>query len=164
MSEFKPVEALETLVRFQVDFVLIGGIAGRLWGSPSITGDTDVCPERSRENLDRLARALSDLDATLRGPPDGLPFRLDGETLSRGANFTLNTAFGKLDVVGLPAGVDGYEELARSAVPLPLGTIEVRVCSLEDLIKMKQATGRPRDKAELARLEAVRVELEEQRE
>ena len=162
MSEFKPVEALETLVRFGVEFVLIGGIAGRLWGSPSITGDTDVCPERSRRNLDRLALALDDLDATLRGAPDDVPFLLDSETLAGGANFTFNTAFGKLDVVGLPAGVDGYDELVRSAVTLPLGKIDVMVCSLDDLIRMKRAAGRPKDRADLARLEAVKAELEEE--
>jgi hypothetical protein len=61
-----PLDACEALVSRRVRFVVIGGFAAQLRGSPSITQDTDVCYERTPENLERLAQALTDLHATLR--------------------------------------------------------------------------------------------------
>ena len=51
-------------------FLLIGGVAGRLWGSPSLTNDTDVCYAPDPDNLERLAGALRGLDADLRDVDD----------------------------------------------------------------------------------------------
>lgn len=68
------IGVLEVLAEHGVDHVLIGGLAANVLGSDSITSDIDVCYERSRPNLVRLAAALQDMDARLRGAPDGLPF------------------------------------------------------------------------------------------
>ncbi|MEO7443536.1 MAG: hypothetical protein ABIW46_08400, partial [Acidimicrobiales bacterium] len=134
--------ALATLVRHGVRFVLIGGLSGRAHGSPTITNDTDVCYARDRPNLEALAEALVELGAHLRGVDDDVPFRLDALTLERGLNFTFETSAGALDIVGLPAGVAGYEELAANAVEMDLGVgTPVRVCALDDLIRMKRAAG-----------------------
>ena len=43
---FDPLTALRTLVERGVRFVLIGGYAGALRGSPVITGDLDICYAR----------------------------------------------------------------------------------------------------------------------
>ena len=102
---YDPLAALGVLNRFGVRFVVIGGVAGRLWGSPTLTNDVDICYERSQDNLERLAAALVDLDARLRGVDENVPFLLDAETLKRGQNFTFTTSLGPLDVLGLPAGI-----------------------------------------------------------
>jgi hypothetical protein len=98
VPEFDPRKLLETLVRHDVDFVLIGGMAGVARGSAYITLDMDIAYERSHANLVRLADALRELDATLRGAPSDLPFVLDARTLENGANFTFDTRFGPLDI------------------------------------------------------------------
>ncbi len=71
---FDPRPPLRVLCSHDVRFVIIGGIAGVLLGSPSLTFDLDLCYERSRQNLEALAAALTELKATLRGVPSGLPF------------------------------------------------------------------------------------------
>ena len=60
MSEppFDPLTALRTLAERGVRFVLIGGYAGALRGSPVITGDLDICYARDDDNVERLAGAL----------------------------------------------------------------------------------------------------------
>jgi hypothetical protein len=64
-------------------------------------------------------------------------------------------------VIGQPAGVKGLEELATNAVEFDLGDgLVVPVCALEDLIRMKRAAGRTKDRIELEVLEAVREEVE----
>lgn len=141
-----------------VDFVLIGGVAARLHGSPSLTRDVDICYSRDRGNLERLAHMLSTVHARLRGPVDDVPFLLDARTLLAGANFTLTTDLGDLDLLALPAGVAGYDELARSAELVDLGDISVLVTTLDDLIRMKTAAGRAKDRAEAEILAALRDE------
>jgi hypothetical protein len=145
--DFDPKPIFETLVRHGVDFVVIGGIAGMAHGSALNTDDIDVAYERSRENLEKLAAALVELEAKLRGSnvPDDLPFILDAETLRQGSNFTFDTKFGILDILGDAAGAPSYRNLAADAVTVEIARVQVRVSSLDHLIAMKLATGRPRD-------------------
>src|SRR5205823_1779242 len=90
----------EIMLAHGVKFIVIGGQAEYLMGSPRVTFDVDLCYERSKENLQRLADALKEIGVTLRGAPAGVPFRLDAKTLEMGANFTFDTPLDKLDLLG----------------------------------------------------------------
>src|SRR5436309_7741556 len=93
---FDPLAVLCTLVRHEVRFVLIGGYAAAIRGSPVITGDVDICYARDDDNLEQLAAALGKLGATLRGAPPDVPFRLDAGSLKSGDHFTFSTKAGAL--------------------------------------------------------------------
>jgi hypothetical protein len=167
MSELPPhapVDALEALVARRVRFVVIGGFASQLRGSPSLTGDTDLCCARDAENLERLALALSDLEASLRGAPRDLPFASDVRTLEAGDHFTFDTTAGALDILGHPSGIPGgYEELERAADQMEIAPgLSVTVASIDDMIRMKRAAGRPKDLIEVEVLGALRDEIDEQ--
>lgn len=153
---------LRALSEHGIRFVVIGGLAGNAWGSPTVTYDLDICYARDQANLEKLAAALRDLGATLRGAPDDLPFRLDATTLKLGDSFTFKTRLGDLDCLGTPTGTLGFDELDRTAVRGDLRGVSVRVVALEDLIRMKRAAGRPKDLIEAEVLGALRRELEEQ--
>jgi predicted nucleotidyltransferase len=160
MSErgFEPAAALRILVAHKVDFVVIGGIAARLWGSPTVTRDLDVCYARGAANLERLAEALQDMHAKLRGVSEELTFRLDARTLAAGDRFTFKSDVGDVDCLGTPAGTGGYDDLRASAERLDIDGLKVWVTSLADLIEMKRAAGRPKDRVEVEILGAVRDE------
>ena len=159
--QFDPLRALQTLNRYGVRYVLIGGFAGKLHGSPALTVDIDVCYARDPDNLERLVEALRTLHPVLRGADPGLPFRLDARTIGNGDSFTFVTDAGDLDILGTPAGSGGYEQLARTAVRMDVGEgVTVAVASLDDLIAMKQASGRARDRAHLEILGALRDEID----
>jgi hypothetical protein len=143
-----------------VRYVLVGGFAATVLGSPRTTVDLDVVYARDPDNLDRLARALEPLSPYLRGGPPGLPFRLDVPTLERGLNFTLTTTKGDLDLLGEIAGGGSFEALAAGAAPLRVFGQDILVVTLPQLIRLKRAAGRPRDLGALAELEAL---AEEQR-
>jgi hypothetical protein len=146
-SEFRPRPILETLVAHEVDFVLIGGMAGMARGSSFPSYDVDIACARSRENLERVAAALRELKATLRGAPPGLSFRLDAETLEGGANFTFDTRYGSLDILSYIVGAPGYKALKQAGgEPVEVESVRIVVASLDHLIAMKEAAGRPKDK------------------
>jgi hypothetical protein len=156
---FDPLAGIRVLLAHDVRFVLIGGVAGAAHGSPSVTQDLDICPERSPENMHRLADALRGVHARLRGADDAVPFLLDARTLAAGDHFTFTSDVGDLDCLTTPAGTDGYEDLVRDAVVVDLDGAEVATASLDALIRMKRAAGRPKDRAELEILGALRDEL-----
>jgi hypothetical protein len=141
-----------------VDFIVIGGVASLAHGSPSLTRDLDVCYGRSPANLEALARALRRLGATLRGAPPDLPLRLDSRTLANGDHFTFSTSSGDFDCLGTPTGTAGYSDLITGAIEVQLGDLAVKVTGLDDLIRMKRAAGRPKDRVELEILGALREE------
>jgi predicted nucleotidyltransferase len=156
---FDPSAAIGVLHDHEVRFVLIGGVAGAVHGSPSVTQDLDICPEDSLENLGRLAAALAEVHAHLRGVDDDVPFLLDARTLAAGDHFTFSTDLGDFDCLITPAGTQGYAELMLDAVVVDRAGIDVPVASLDALIRMKRAAGRAKDRAELEILGALRDEL-----
>jgi hypothetical protein len=160
LRPFDPEQVLETLLRHRVRFVVIGGIAGRLLGSPTLTNDLDICYARDRKNLSALSAALLELEATLRGAPEGLPFRPDVPTLEAGDHFTFTTNAGNFDCVGTPAGSGGFQDLIAGATIMSIGQMSVPIVALEDLIRMKEAAGRPKDRIELEILAALKEEIE----
>jgi hypothetical protein len=164
LAPHAPVDALEALVARRVRFVVIGGFASQLRGSPSLTGETDLCYARDPENLGRLALALADLEASLRGAPRDLPFVLDARTLEAGDHLTFDTTAGALDILARPSGIPGgYEELERAADGMEIAPgLTVKVASIDDIIRMKRAAGRPKDLIEVEVLGALRDEIDEQ--
>jgi hypothetical protein len=160
---FDPIPLFQILSRRRVRFVLIGGFAGRLWGSNTITNDLDICYARDRANLEALVEALQEMGATLRGAPKDVPFLLDAQTLERGDHFTFDTKFGDLDCLGIPAGSKGFQELVDGSTEMAVGSVRVQVASLHDLIRLKRAAGRPKDLVEVEILAALREEIERER-
>ncbi len=157
--EFAFERILEVLVRHGVRFVVVGAVAAIAQGSPLPTEDVDITPARDQDNLERLATALVELKATLRveNHLGGVPFPFDAATLERNEIWTLTTPDGDLDIVFVPAGTSGYDDLRRSAIVVDFGSSTVAMASLSDVIRSKQAAGRPKD---LGQLPALRQTLE----
>lgn len=152
---YEPDRLLATLLRHGVEFVVIGGFAAQLRGSPYDTFDVDVTPARSRQNLERLARALGDLEARIRveagvEPPELV---LEPAFLDRFQDLALVTRHGNLDICLAPDGTRGYDDLRRSATRERItGTLEISVASLADVIRSKEAAGREKDRVHLPTL------------
>lgn len=161
-ARFQPEELIRRLVEAGIDFVVIGGLAAQAHGSTSITRDLDVCIPRDLVTLERLAVVLRDIAAVRRGlPADAPPMPpLDARTLRAGSLFTLETAYGPFDLLAKPDPGFDYETLRRSALSTTLLGMPVLFASLEDLIAMKRAAGRPKDRIEIEILGALREEID----
>lgn len=159
---FQPAELVRRLVAAEVRFVVIGGLAVQAHGSPSATFDLDIVPSWDVANLGRLASVLAEIAAVRHGLPANAPSMppLDAVTLLAAATFTLNTRYGRLALLENPEPGFDYERLMRSAEPRDLFGSRLFVASLDDLIAMKRAAGRPKDRVELEILGALREEID----
>lgn len=158
IGDFEPERMLGALHAAGVRFVLIGGMAAVLHGDAGVTLDLDLVPDRERDNLEKLARALRNLGARIRAAdaPQGLPFDCSAaffRNLPPDAIVNLTTDAGDLDVAFRPSGTEGYADLRRDAALVEIAEgIEIRVASLGDVIRSKAAADREKDRQALPRL------------
>ena len=162
VAAWDPYRALEVLTRHEVRFIVVGAFSAVVQGYPLPTYDTDVTPARDRANLERLVPALVELDAQLRLPRnERLPFVIDVRALEQSEAWTLATNAGPLDLVFVPPGTRGYDDLRRDAVEDVVGGTRVLLASLRDVIRMKRASNRLKDQAQIPALEATLERLRE---
>jgi hypothetical protein len=167
-AAYDPVQLLSALAAADVEFVVIGGIAAILHGDDAGTSATDTTVRRTKANLDRLAAALQALDARLLvvAGRDGealVDIPIVAQALSSVTSARFLTRFGVLDVVLHPDGIPRFDDWAANATPVDIGGgVLVAVAALEDIIRSKEAAGRPKDAAALPRLHALRDLIERQ--
>jgi hypothetical protein len=149
-------ELLVRLVRADIRFVVIGGLALGSWGVVRGTKDCDIVPDPSFDNLDRLA----DLAVELGGHVQLGESLLGSERsiaglLHSGERTLIATRLGDLDVVQGLDGVQSYAELRKGAIEVDFAGVRIAICSLDHLRSMKRAAGRPRDLVDLDDLDAA---------
>ncbi len=163
---FSPIDIFRILARHEVKYVLIGALAGTLHGSPIATQDVDICPDRSEDNMERLARALQEMDARVYTSehPDGFPFATDATMLKRNDIWNLVTPYGRFDISIEPTGTRGYADLSRKMTWMEIGGVKVPVADLRDVIRSKEAAGREKDDRHIPTLRKLleRLNHEEQ--
>ncbi len=162
---FDPVRICEILNEERVEYVIVGGFAAVIRGSSLPTRDIDIVPSRVSENLDRLARALTRMNAEIRIKGGSVPTRIDGAFLAN-MPFMLNlvTDFGEMDLTFNPAGRAGGFDGWRVGATIETVSegVTVVVASLDDVIDSKQAANRAKDHLSLPYLESLRDEIRRQ--
>jgi len=148
--EFVPDEILAVLIRHEVECIVIGGMAAYLQGSPLPTEDVDVVPAEDLDNLARLSTALYELDAKVRAAGiEPQPFHHNAQSLAAALIWNLTTTYGDLDITLRPSGTQGYDDLKRDAITVKLRGVDVRLASLADIVRSKEAAGRNKDRRAL---------------
>jgi predicted nucleotidyltransferase len=149
---------LERLREADIDFVLVGGLAVNAWGYLRATRDVDLVPDPSPENLARLDTLLVELGGKVEVGDRLLESGAIRTFLRTGDRTLVLTDLGRIDVLqGLPQ-VPTFSALDERATEVDLDGLVVKVCSLDDLLAMKRASDRPRDRDDLEALEAAREE------
>ncbi len=154
MPDAQPLDAeriFATLDAHEVEYVVIGGIAVQVHGHVRMTNDVDLIPSPAPENLQRLARALKDLDARVLNPGSE-HVKLDARTLPRATLWQLSTRHGDIDVLHHAPGAAPFPQLRKRALVIALGGHPIPIAGRDDLIRMKRAAGRPIDLADIAAL------------
>lgn len=147
---------LERLIRYRVEFIVIGGFAAVAHGVTLLTQDIDICCRLAPDNLMRLQDALADIHPVHRMPPSRPPLRLTRETATEFHNLYLETDWGQLDCLGEVLGVGDYEQALAASVSVSLPAGPCLILSIEALIRAKEAMGRERDRQAILQLRAIR--------
>ncbi len=157
MDRARYAEVLRRLAANDVEFIVVGLMAGVLRGAPVMTADLDLVHRRNAENVSRLLHVLGGLDATYRHDPRRLR-PAESHLMSPGHQL-LVTTHGDLDCLGTVGNGRGYEDLLDRAPELQIGDgLAVRVIDLPTLIELKESAGRPKDLAALPVLRATLAE------
>jgi hypothetical protein len=160
-AKLDPYALLQALDRHRIAYVVIGGFARIVQGTEEMTYGLDITPSLREQNLERLERALRDVDAAR---ADGREPSLDLKTLAEKPVHELRTRYGELKLVPEPAGTRGYDDLRRAANREPLGRgVRPSVASIGDLARMVSAMGDEERIPQLMQLRRL-VELERGRE
>ncbi|MEW6202170.1 MAG: hypothetical protein AB1546_09355 [bacterium] len=156
-EQSKAKDVLTHLKEFDVDFIIIGGMATIARGSTNIpiTNDIDICYARDKKNLVNLVKALTPFHPHLRGAPKDLPFTFDEKTLEIGLNFPLSTDAGYIDLIGEVSGLGNYDEVLKYSEKLQIYDMECYFLTIEGLIKNKKVAGKEKDLRAVIELEAL---------
>lgn len=154
MTVFDPARIFQTLDRYGVDYLTIGAWAVIAHGYVRATADIDFVARLDRDNMVRLAAALTELNAKLRGvDADKLGIDpTDPSILENGASFTMDTDAGPLDFLNDVPGAEDYDQMRTRARQVDAGSVTVWVVGLDDLIRMKEASGREQDLLDVRKL------------
>lgn len=135
--------------RHRVRYVVIGAFAAIAQQAPiDPTRDIDFTPQMTKANLQRLSAALKELGARIRttAVEERLPFDHDADSLGRATVWNLVCDLGEFDISFRPSGFDGgYDDLSPGAHVVVIEDVRVRIADLADVIRSKEAAGRPKD-------------------
>jgi hypothetical protein len=151
---------LQKLLNHNVDFVLAGGLACTVHGSPLVTQDIDICVAIDDTQLAKLRDALRDVRPRFRMNPNFKPSFLDhpkrGNELK---NIYLETDLGVLDIMSELQPVGNFAMVKERAITIHLYGHDCKVVCLEDLIRIKQTMTRPKDKEALLHLRVLQEKI-----
>lgn len=137
---------LRSLNAHSVDYVLIGAAAFPVHGYARATLDVDVFIRPTPENAQRTRRALTAFGYDLTSVTDE-------ELLSR--KLLIRQYLVETDIHPFVKGVS-FDEVWERRVQDRIGDTPASFASLDDLIRMKEAAGRPKDLEDLRVLRRLR--------
>ncbi len=159
-SWFSPV--LQALANGGVDYVLVGGLATIAHGYLRTTQDIDLIVELTEDNALRAVLTLEKIGYRPRVPEPAVRFadaaaRRMWRDEKNMMVFTMIHESPKRPVVDLFIDYPlPWKQLRDAAVERTVAGVVVPVCSIDDLITIKEAAGRDRDLVDIAKLRQVR--------
>jgi len=129
------IRFLRELVRFKVDFMIIGLSAAALQKAPVVTQDVDLWFADLADP--QLTKALKKVKSIYIPPMGNNPPMFAGDNVKL------------FDIVTHVHGLGEYAKVKKQAIKISLDDFKVSVLPLELIIKSKQAAGRIKDKLAL---------------
>ena len=157
------LDLFHALHRHQVDYLLVGGLAMNLHGVPRMTMDVDLVLVMNEANLDRFIACAQELELTptapvalisLKDPGQRAIWREQKQMIAFGLQNTRARLPVMVDVLIAPP-LDIEKAFSR-AVERKLEDLPIRLAAIDDMIALKQGTGRLQDVSDIEHLERIR--------
>lgn len=146
----------ELLHAHHIDFVLIGGFAGVVYGSSLVTNDIDICCPLSSSYIDKLRTMLKDHRPKHRLTPQRLSFLTTPTDTTNVKNLYLETDLGSLDILSDVLGIGDFNKVKENSHEIQVYGHLCRLLTLDALILSKETLARPKDLASVLELKAIR--------
>jgi len=150
---------IEGLVKADVQFIIVGGLAAVIQGAPVTTMDVDIVYCRSSENISKLFAFLKSIGSVYRRP-DNKIIEPKKEDFSGMGHALFSTRLGPLDVLAFIEEEKTYEDLLKHAIEIEFRGRTIRVLDIKMLIDLKRKSKDPKDKQRLPVLEETLRQLE----
>lgn len=147
-------KVFDSLLKNNVEFVVVGEIACLIHGWKTITQTVEICYLKTVKNLKLLNTALVSFNTESKAFSEN--FTLEDQTIQNRTNFKFETDIGNIDLLDEVNGVGSYKDVLRNSEIRQLFGIQIRVLTLDALISAKRAAGRTKDLLVLPELEALR--------
>ena len=146
------------LLEARVDFIVVGMAAGQMHGSRLLTENIDIVYKQDRTNIAILASYLNEIDAHVQDlwPTEGFASEFSLERLLDEKSLTLSSRDGEVDVLHRIDGIGEYDEVFTMSQSISLGSVSLRIITIDGLILSKRAANRPKDLLHLPDLECIR--------
>ena len=153
---FDPFPLLRSLHQAGANIVVIGQVAGIMHGSAELTGDLDLLWDGSPDHTEALVAAFAEAGAAI-NDDDGAPLPIGTEAFRLPkVQFTSPTASGDCCTPALNWGAMNVAEfIDRALTATDRDGLQVRYLHRDDLIRMRRAVGRPKDRRRADELEAL---------
>lgn len=145
-----------------VQYIVVGGIATILHGYVRATADVDLVVDLQVQEATKVVTALTDQGFKPKIPVDAMDFA-DPEKREQWINEKGMQVFSMYHPEKTGMTVDlfveqpiAFNELFERSVLMDLDGVPVRVCSIDDLITMKQQAGRHKDLADIEQLTKIK--------
>jgi len=144
----------------KVKYVIVGGIAANLLGLIRATADLDIVIDMNAGNIRKVDEALRSLAFKAKQPIDVRALdtqalmKLKKEKNLKALNYYKANELSEVDII-IDSSVS-FEQAKRHARTIPVGGLKLPVISIDDLIRMKSATGRSVDKFDVEQMKKIR--------
>ena len=149
-------DLVKIIARAQAEVIIVGRIAMTLRGGSYVTYDFDVCYRREPGTIARLCRALAP------HRPHLCCALSDIQTAPLTEAMSLDTDLGRIDLLGVLAGIGDYEQVLQLSQTMTVDDVVVQVLSLDGLIATKEAILREKDLLHLPMLRALKALKDEE--
>ena len=160
-------EILEGLYKSKVKYLIVGGLSVNLYGVPRVTQDIDIVIAMDRENVLKITSLLKELGYVPRLPvspddlanPDKVKDWIENKNLKAFSFYHKNENYKVIDIV-LVHPLD-FEKSFKNRTVKRAKDIDIYLASIDDVVKMKEFSGRTQDLSDIEMLNKVRKYLEE---
>lgn len=153
---------LENLSKDDCRFIVVGGFAAVLHGNNRLTSDIDLVMDLEKSNIDKTVDCLNNLGLKSRLPVD--PKQLSDKGIRDSWIHEKNMIVFSFYDPSLPLfAVDlmiappiEYKVLEINAKLIKMNNFHFKICSIDDLIKMKEISAREQDKLDIQNLKLLK--------
>ena len=141
---------IESLNRFKVEYMVVGGISVIFHGYVRLTNDMDIWVSTKEKNLEKLYNSLVSIDYAKPKCKEAVKFLRDKHMIKIPLE---NTKIELLDSFLINSD---FDKSYKNHVTSHIEGVEMKIISIDDLIECKTKSSRPKDLLDAQYLEDLR--------